>query len=65
MTHGTIRWNAEGNVIRIQTGIEIRGMATFAGIRGVVIIALVTGIAVGSDGYMRPCEGVDGIVVKC
>ncbi len=64
MAHGTIRWDHQSNVIGIQARIVIRCMTTRTGIRGVVVIAVVTGIAVIRNRYVRPGEWIDGAVIK-
>ena len=64
MAHGTIGRNRQCYVVGVKAGIEIRRMTTLASIRGVGVIALVTGIAVVCDGYVCTCERINGIVVK-
>ena len=65
MAHGTIRWDHQSNVIWIQTRIVIRGMTARTGIRGVIVIAVVTGITVICNRNVRPGEWIDATVIKC
>lgn len=51
-------------MIRVNGLIKIRGMAAVAGVGGIGIIALVTGVAIIGDGHVRACERINGVVVK-
>ena len=64
VTHRTIRWDHERNMVGIQTRIVIWRVTAHAGIGGVVVIAVVTGIAIICNGNVRPGEGIDSIVIE-
>lgn len=64
MAHGTIRWNQQSCVIRVQTCIVIWRMTAFTSIRCVGVIALVACIAIVRNGCMCSGKRINCIVVK-
>ena len=64
MAHRAIGRKAPGNVVRIGGLAKICSMTTRTGIGRIRIIPMVTGIAIICDGYMRPGERINRIVIK-
>ena len=64
MAHRTIRRNIDRLVIRIYRLVVISCMATYASVWRVVVISLVTGIAIVSNGDVRSGEREKRIVIK-
>ena len=64
VAHRTIRWDVQRNVIGVGCPIKIRGVTARAGIRRIVEVPsdMTKGTVVG-NGYMRPCEWVNLVVV--
>ena len=57
-------WELVGGVIGVGRRIEIAQVATNAGVWGIGIVAIVTGVAVVGNRNVRPVERVERIVVK-
>ena len=64
MAHGTIRRNTECRVVRISSSIVIRRVTALTCIRGVHIIAMVTGRAIVGNGHVSARKGINAAVVK-
>ena len=64
MAHGTVRRQDQRCVIGVQTGIVIRGVATFAGIGRIVVVPMVAGVAIVGNGNMRASKWVNRVMVK-
>ena len=64
VTHRTIRWNHERNMVGIQTRIVIWRVTARAGIGGVVVIAVVTGHTIVRNGQVCSGKRIDRVVVK-
>ena len=63
---GTIGRNGQRDVIRIAALVVIRQMATLAGIRRIVVVAVdMAGVAIICDRRVCAGQGVKTIVVKC
>ena len=64
MTHRTIGWQVQDRMFRVQTRVVVWQMASIAGIRGIIVIALVAGITIVGYRNMRSGKRINGIVVK-
>ena len=64
MAHGAIGRNIQGCVFRVGCLVKIGSVAARAGIGGIVVIAVVTGITIIRNGCMRTRQRIHRIVVK-
>jgi hypothetical protein len=64
VTRGTVGRKRQSGVVRVGGLVVVGLVTTFAGIRCVVVIAVVTGCTIVGDVLMRPGERVNGAMVK-
>jgi len=64
MAHIAIGWNAQRQVVGIQTLVVIGKVTAFASVGGIVVVALVAQHAVVGYGDMRSCKRIHAIVVE-
>lgn len=64
VTHGTIRRYVQCRVLRVGALVIIGRMTTIAGIRGIVVIAVVTGVAIIRNRNMCSCKRINDIVIE-
>jgi len=65
MTHVAIRWDRQGDVIRIHTRVVIRRMAACTGVGGIVVVPSgMTKGAIIRDGDVRSRERINRTMIK-
>ena len=65
VAHGTVIWNGQCRVIRIDALVKVRLVASHTGIRCVVVIATdVAEVAIICDSSMRSSQWINRVVVK-
>ena len=64
VAHGTIGRQIQGHMVWVGTRVVIGRVATCASIGCIGIVAVVAGITIGSDGYMRSCKGIYCTVIE-